>query len=135
MSEKFPGHGIVRTNRRARIGGSIQLFGEKIRPEKIRPENVPPKILTLLDAFDEILTLLGPFMPTKSGFLAKSLPYSTIFQNSCTRSSGTDAIFSTQRCPRGRDPEFIYTKNWRGRDPDFIYTNFIYQKNFPAARA
>ena len=129
MSEKFPGHGIVRTNRRARIGGSNPIIREKIRPEKI-----PPKILTLLDAFDEILTLLGPFVPTKAVF-GQITTVLHDFHEIFTRSSGTDPILSTQRFPRGRDPDFIYTKNWRGRDPDFIYTNFIYQKNFPAARA
>ena len=35
------------------------------------------------------------------------------------RSGGTDPILSTQRIPRGRDPDFLYTKNRRGRDPIF----------------
>ena len=128
MSEKFPGHGIVGPTGGPGSAAPTQLFGENI------PQNVPPKILTLLDAFDEILTLLGPFVPTKAVF-GQITTVLHDFHEIFTRSSGTDPILSTQRFPRGRDPEFIYTKNWRGRDPDFIYTNFIYQKHFPAARA
>ena len=128
MSEKFPGHGIV-----GPTGGPGSAAPTQYSAKKC-PENIAPKILTLLDAFDEILTLLGPCVPTKAVF-GQITTVLDNFHEIFTRSSGTDPILSTQRFPRGRDPDFIYTKNWRGRDPDFIYTNFIYQKNFPAARA
>ena len=120
----------------------------QVAPGRLSDPKYPLKntaeILTLLDAFDEILTLLGPFVPTKSVF-GQITTVLDDFHEIFTRSSGTDPILSRHRFPRGRDPDFIYTQNWRGRDPDFIYTNFVYPnfirknayivKHFPAARA
>ena len=96
MSEKFPGHGIVGPTGGPGPAAPTQLSGKKDPP----PQKIPPKILTLLDAFDEILTLLGPFFPTKAVWGQ----ITTVFDD-CheifTRSSGTDPILSTQRFPRG----------------------------------
>ena len=36
-----------------------------------------------------------------------------------------DPILSTQRNPRGRDPDFIYTKNRRGQDPILSTQTYI----------
>ena len=70
MSEKFPGHGIVGPTGGPGSAAPTQLVGENIRAEKIS-ENGPPKILTLLDAFDEILTLLGPCSHIMGAILMK----------------------------------------------------------------
>ena len=41
----------------------------------------------------------------------------------CRRSGGTDPILSTQRIPRGRDRDFIYTNFSRGRYTEYkIYS-------------
>ena len=108
MSEKCTGHGIVGT-----IGGPGRAApelqsGQKIAGQKIAGQNIAPKILTLLDAFDEILTLLGPFVPTEAVFGQITTALDD-FRAIVTGSSGTDPILSTPRFPRGRDPAFLYT--------------------------
>ena len=80
-----------------------------LHPQNIAGQNIAPQILTLLDAFDEILTLLGPFVPTEAVFGQITTALDD-FRAIVTRSSGTDPIFSTLRFPRGRDPAFLYTK-------------------------
>ena len=129
MSEKFPGHGIVRTNRRARIGGSNPIFREKIRPE-----NVPPKILTLLDAFDEILTLLGPCVPTKSGFWPNHYRTPRFSRNLYPILwHGSDFIYTTMSARPGSG---FYLHKELARPGSGFYLHKLYiSKNFPAARA